>query len=110
MPNGIQDALKDRWCPSGNILGTLTLDPIGTVYTALGAQLRLAIKFGEFLRLIQIKGTFVGIPFERVFASGGQFERLVDVPRLPVFWLLPFLWSVKGLAATFISKREGVFC
>ena len=84
--------------------------PIGAIFVAFWAQWRFASELDEFLRQIQIKGTFVGIACVMIIASGwGQLERLADVPTLPVFWLLPIFWGVQGLATTFISRREGVF-
>lgn len=91
-------------------LYALTMIPIGAIFVAFWAQWRFAMEIDEFLRLIQIKGTLVGVASVMIVASGwGQLERLADVPRLPVFWLLPIFWTVQGLATTFISKREGVF-
>ncbi|MET1412615.1 hypothetical protein ABVF61_10125 [Roseibium sp. HPY-6] len=88
----------------------LTLVPIGAIFLAFWAQWRFAMELDEFLRLIQIKGTLIGVACIMIIASGwGQLERLADAPRLPVFWLLPIFWAIQGLATTFISKREGVF-
>lgn len=103
-------ALANESAPPAYILYVLTLIPIGAVFAAFWAQLRFALELDEFLRLIQVKGTFIGIAVVMIIASGwGQLERLTDVPRFQVFWLLPIFWSVQGLATTFISKREGVF-
>ncbi|WP_298815829.1 hypothetical protein [uncultured Roseibium sp.] len=91
-------------------LYALVLIPIVAIFVAFWAQWRFAMELDEFLRLIQIKGTLVGIACVMMIASGwGQMERLADVPRLPVFWLLPIFWAAQGLATTLISKREGVF-
>ncbi|QFT33191.1 hypothetical protein K1718_20275 [Roseibium porphyridii] len=104
-----------RWYPGSETLPAyslyaLALIPIVAIFIAFWAQWRFAMELDEFLRLIQIKGTLVGIACVMMIASGwGQLERLADVPRLPVFWLLPIFWAVQGLATTLISKREGVF-
>ncbi|MEP2980249.1 MAG: hypothetical protein ABJO86_12235 [Lentilitoribacter sp.] len=103
-------ALSNSSNTSNYLLYSLTLLPIGAIFVAFWAQWRFALELDEFLRLIQIKGAFVGIAFVMIIASGwGQLERLTDVPRFEVFWMLPIFWSVQGLAITFISKREGVF-
>lgn len=95
---------------SARTLYALSLIPIVAIFIAFWAQLRFVLELDEFLRLIQIKGTFFGIVCVMVIASGwGQLERLADVPRIQVFWLLPIFWSAQGLATTIISKREGVF-
>ncbi|WP_306144190.1 hypothetical protein [Roseibium sp. MMSF_3412] len=102
--------LSDRHALSPHVLYVLTLVPIGAIFAAFWAQWRFAMELDEFLRLIQIKGTLIGVACIMIIASGwGQLERLADVPRLPVFWLLPVFWTVQGLATTVISKREGVF-
>ncbi|MEM8702037.1 MAG: hypothetical protein AAGF82_09450 [Pseudomonadota bacterium] len=103
-------SLSDRHTLPPYVLYGLTLVPIGAVFAAFWAQWRFAMELDEFLRLIQIKGTLIGVACVMIIASGwGQLERLADVPRLPVFWLLPIFWAIQGLATTFISKREGVF-
>ncbi|MEP3198719.1 MAG: hypothetical protein ABJO57_12665 [Lentilitoribacter sp.] len=103
-------ALSNNSNTSNYLLYSLTLLPTGAIFVAFWAQWRFALELDEFLRLIQIKGAFVGIAFVMIIASGwGQLERLTDVPRFEVFWMLPIFWSVQGLAITFISKREGVF-
>lgn len=95
---------------STRILYAMTLIPIVAIFIAFWAQWRFALELDEFLRLIQIKGTLFGIACVMIIASGwGQLEKLADVPRLPVFWLLPMFWAAQGLATAFISKREGVF-
>nr|WP_319384065.1 hypothetical protein [uncultured Roseibium sp.] len=102
--------LSDRQTFPAYALYGLTLVPIAAIFLAFWAQWRFAMELDEFLRLIQIKGTLIGVACIMIIASGwGQLERLADVPRLPVFWLLPVFWATQGLATTVISKREGVF-
>lgn len=104
------EALANEGDSPAYFLYALTLLPIGAIFVAFWAQLRFALELDEFLRLIQVRGTFIGIAVVMIIASGwGQLERLTDAPRLPVFWLLPIFWSVQGLTTAFISKREGVF-
>ena len=106
---GITWLLDSNGLPAGTLYA-LALIPIVAIFVAFWAQWRFAMELDEFLRLIQIKGTLFGIACVMIIASGwGQLERLADVPRLPVFWLLPIFWAAQGLATAFISKREGVF-
>ncbi|MEP5759316.1 MAG: hypothetical protein ABJ327_08450 [Litoreibacter sp.] len=74
------------------------------------AHWRFTGEIDEYLRLIQIKATMVGVVCFLVVASGwGTLELLADAPNLQMFWLLPIFWVSHSAATAFISKKEGVF-
>jgi len=111
----IAGTLAITWLSDSTVIATgalyaLALIPIIAIYVAFWAHWRFATEIDEFLRLIQVKGTLVGIACVMIVASGwGILEALADAPRLPVFWLLPIFWVAQSLATLIISKREGVF-
>ncbi len=92
------------------VLYALALIPTLAMMCVFWAHWRFAGEIDEYLRLIQIKATLVGVACLLVLASGwGTLELLADAPKLQVFWLLPIFWVSHSAATAFFSKKEGVF-
>ncbi|WP_415403341.1 hypothetical protein [Tateyamaria sp. SN3-11] len=84
--------------------------PIAAMFVIFWAHWRFATEIDEFMRLIQIKATLVGVVCIMVVASGwGTLEMLADAPRLPVFWLFPLFWVAHSAATAILSQKEGMF-
>lgn len=89
----------------------LTGFPIGAILGWMWGLWRYVNEIDEFLRAIQIKAIMYGLAIVMGVSTGwGLLEFYAEVPRLPIFYVVPMFGGAYGIAHIIISKREGGVC
>lgn len=95
--------------PSPTSLILLSLIPMIAIFAIFWAQWRFINELDEFLRSVQIKAMLCGLGLIlAVVSTWGYLEELTlgfEVPRLPMFWLLPLFLATYGVSVRIIKKR-----
>ncbi|PHR92628.1 MAG: hypothetical protein COA69_07295 [Robiginitomaculum sp.] len=107
---GLSLAEKHTNIPRVALYG-LTGFPIAAIFGWMWGLWRYVNEIDEFLRAIQIKSIMYGLTIVMGVSTGwGLLEFYSEVPRLPIFYVVPIFSGAYGIAHIIISRREGGVC
>ena len=87
----------------------LALIPAMCIIAWIGMFWRFMMEVDEYLRRIQIAGVVTALAFVMAFCSSwGLLEFFTNVPKFPVFYIMPLYCVFYGIATMIIARREGV--
>lgn len=89
----------------------LALVPAVFVFAFIWGQARYVREMDEFQRKVQVEALMCGLMITMAIATAwGLLEFYTEVPRLPVFYILPIFYGVFGLSNGIIARRNKAGC
>ena len=87
----------------------LSVIPVAAILTWMWAHWHYVKRLDEYLRRVQTEAMMIGLMIVVALAGGwGLLELMLDLPAMPIFYVMPGFYFVYGLAYVVLARREGI--